>query len=60
MQAQVEAARRSETGVLHGRKIIDEIKASGVEFIPCLPDIQAKVGDRRGIPAEDDPRVQGG
>lgn len=44
MQAQVEAAPRSETGVLHGRKIIDEIKASGVEFIPCLPDIHTSEG----------------
>ncbi len=31
-------------GVLHGSNIIREIKASGVEFIPCLPDIHTSDG----------------
>ena len=35
---------RAATDVLHGRRIIDAIKASGVEFIPCLPDIHTSEG----------------
>ena len=45
MQAQVDAAPApARPGVLHGRRIIDAIKASGIEFIPCLPDIHTSEG----------------
>ena len=44
MQEQAGATRQSAAGVLHGRKIIDQIKASGIEFIPCLPDIHTSEG----------------
>ena len=44
MQVQVDATPRTQAGVLHGRKIIDEIMASGIEFIPCLPDIHTSEG----------------
>ncbi|MBV9560309.1 MAG: decarboxylase [Bradyrhizobium sp.] len=29
---------------MHGSRIIREIKASGIEFIPCLPDIHTSEG----------------
>jgi sulfopyruvate decarboxylase subunit alpha len=44
MQGSVEAARQAVAELLHGRKIIDEIKAGGIEFIPCLPDIHTSEG----------------
>jgi sulfopyruvate decarboxylase TPP-binding subunit len=52
VQVQVEATRPSETGVLHGRRIIDAIKASGIEFIPCLPDIHTSEGLLRPLTHE--------
>jgi sulfopyruvate decarboxylase subunit alpha len=36
--------RSAAADVLHGQNIIREIKASGVEFIPCLPDIHTSDG----------------
>jgi sulfopyruvate decarboxylase TPP-binding subunit len=48
--AQVDAA--VGTGVLHGRRIIDAIKASGVRFIPCLPDIHTSEGLLRPLTRE--------
>jgi sulfopyruvate decarboxylase TPP-binding subunit len=51
MQGQMDTAR-PRTGVLHGRKIIDAIKASGVEFIPCLPDIHTSEGLLRPLTRE--------
>src|SRR4051794_22638203 len=50
--AQVDAA--VGTGVLHGRRIIDAIKASGVSFIPCLPDIHTSEGLLRPLTREPD------
>ena len=52
MQLQTEATRPPETGVLHGSRIIAEIKASGVEFIPCLPDIHTSEGLLRPLTRE--------
>src|SRR5262245_22874989 len=52
MQLDVATTPRSRTGVLHGRRIIDEIKASGVEFIPCLPDIHTSEGLLRPLTHE--------
>ena len=44
MQVQSEATPVAGAEALHGRRIIDAIKASGVEFIPCLPDIHTSDG----------------
>src|SRR5215475_4764827 len=52
MQQQTEARRPPEAGVLHGSRIIAEIKASGVEFIPCLPDIHTSEGLLRPLTRE--------
>jgi sulfopyruvate decarboxylase subunit alpha len=52
MQFQTEATRPPVTGILHGRRIIAEIKASGVEFIPCLPDIHTSEGLLRPLTRE--------
>jgi sulfopyruvate decarboxylase TPP-binding subunit len=53
MSLQPDAAR---AGVLHGRRIIAEIKASGVEFIPCVPDIHTSEGLLR--PLNDEPALK--
>ncbi len=42
------------TAVLHGAKIIREIKASGVEYIPCLPDIHTSEGLLRPLTVDPD------
>ncbi len=42
------------TAVLHGAKIISEIKASGVEYIPCLPDIHTSEGLLRPLTVDPD------
>jgi sulfopyruvate decarboxylase TPP-binding subunit len=52
MQLQTEATRPPETGVLHGSRIIAEIKASGIQFIPCLPDIHTSEGLLRPLTRE--------
>jgi len=52
MQVEVGAAARSRTDALHGRRVIDAIKASGVEFIPCLPDIHTSEGLLRPLARE--------
>jgi sulfopyruvate decarboxylase subunit alpha len=52
MQVEVGAAARSRTDALHGRRVIDAIKASGVEFIPCLPDIHTSEGLLRPLTHE--------
>lgn len=41
-------------GVLHGANVIREIKASGVEFIPCLPDIHTSEGLLRPLTSDPD------
>jgi sulfopyruvate decarboxylase subunit alpha len=51
MHGQVDLAR-PQTGLLHGRKIIDAIKVSGIEFIPCLPDIHTSEGLLRPLTRE--------
>ena len=48
--AQVDAV--AETNVLHGRRIIEAIRASGVSFIPCLPDIHTSEGLLRPLTSE--------
>src|SRR5215475_12878614 len=52
MQVQLETARPAASEELHGRRIIDEIKASGVTFIPCLPDIHTSEGLLRPLTRE--------
>jgi sulfopyruvate decarboxylase subunit alpha len=47
---------RAAVAALHGRNIIREIKASGVEFIPCLPDIHTSEGLLR--PLTDEPGLR--
>jgi sulfopyruvate decarboxylase subunit alpha len=39
---------------LHGSLIIREIKASGIEFIPCLPDIHTSEGLLRPLTTDSD------
>jgi len=48
--AQIDAV--AETNVLHGRRIIEAIRASGVSFIPCLPDIHTSEGLLRPLTSE--------
>jgi sulfopyruvate decarboxylase subunit alpha len=50
MAAQVGAV--TDTAALHGRGIIQAIKASGIEFIPCLPDIHTSEGLLRPLISE--------
>jgi sulfopyruvate decarboxylase subunit alpha len=40
------------TAVLHGRRIIDAIKAGRVAFIPCVPDIHTSEGLLRPLTTE--------
>ena len=51
---QAETSAPTGAGVLHGSKIIREIKASGVEFIPCLPDIHTSEGLLRPLTTDPD------
>lgn len=44
MSLQMDKPSSLSTGELHGNLIIREIKASGVKFIPCLPDIHTSEG----------------
>jgi sulfopyruvate decarboxylase subunit alpha len=52
MALQVATPARAETEALHGNRIIREIKASGVEFIPCLPDIHTSEGLLRPLSSD--------
>ncbi|HEY4773720.1 MAG TPA: decarboxylase [Xanthobacteraceae bacterium] len=54
MSLHLDAARASTSGAgrVHGRGIINEIKASGVEFIPCVPDIHTSEGLLRPLALE--------
>ena len=54
MSLQVEARAPTADGVLHGARIIREIKASGIEFIPCLPDIHTSEGLLRPLTVDPD------
>ena len=40
---------RGETAALHGHGIIRELKAAGIEFIPCVPDIHTSEGLMRPL-----------
>jgi sulfopyruvate decarboxylase TPP-binding subunit len=57
MKLHTEATRPPETGILHGSRIIEQIKASGVEFIPCLPDIHTSEGLLRPLTHESGLRI---
>jgi sulfopyruvate decarboxylase TPP-binding subunit len=50
MAAQMDAV--TDTTALHGSRIIQAIKASGIEFIPCLPDIHTSEGLLRPLTRE--------
>ena len=52
MSLQLDAKPPAAAGVLHGAKIIREIKASGIEFIPCLPDIHTSEGLMRPLASD--------
>jgi sulfopyruvate decarboxylase TPP-binding subunit len=54
MSLQVEGRAPTADGVLHGSMIIHEIKASGIEFIPCLPDIHTSEGLLRPLTVDRD------
>jgi sulfopyruvate decarboxylase subunit alpha len=49
MSLQRDAKVPAAAGLLHGARIIREIKASGIEFIPCLPDIHTSEGLMRPL-----------
>ena len=54
MSLQTETSARAATDAWHGSLIIREIKASGVEFIPCLPDIHTSEGLLRPLTSDPD------
>jgi sulfopyruvate decarboxylase subunit alpha len=54
MSLQLDAPSPATVGVLHGSKIIQEIKRSSVEFIPCLPDIHTSEGLLRPLSTDPD------
>jgi sulfopyruvate decarboxylase TPP-binding subunit len=56
MSLQTDMPARAAAGELHGSLIIREIKASGVEFVPCLPDIHTSEGLLR--PLTDDAELK--
>lgn len=57
MSLQLEGSARAASEVLHGSRIIAAIKASGVKFIPCLPDIHTSEGLLRPLTSEPDLRL---
>jgi sulfopyruvate decarboxylase subunit alpha len=57
MSLQPDARAPALVGVLHGSSVIAAIKASGIEFIPCLPDIHTSEGLLRPLTLDRDLRL---